>query len=369
MAITKEILLDSFDSFISRLSKQDRIAVMYHTDADGMCSAASVVKALHLLGFDPALVFHQKPSQIIITNSTIEKLKKNKINKLITLDLCVDQLPERVKGVEKFAHVLILDHHKRYHDLNSEKTLMVKSQAISNLDGSAYPASKLAFDLFSRVADLDDIDWIACVGLLGDVALTHWEEFVDKTLAKHQLSVADLDYFAEMISAVETLDVKKLDGVLNEFLAVEEPYDLRFSKFSAYIPKLDRELNELCEQALKAAENYKEIELVFIKVKNPHDIKSALINRLSRDNFIDKTLVVVLDSGREQLRFSARRPDFKIAVNDLLETAVKGIPEASAGGHKPAAAGRINREHLAQFKKNLISELKNIYKKNKPARN
>ena len=70
-----------------------------------------------------------------------------------------------------------------------------------------------------------------------------------------------------------------------------------------------------------------------------------------------------MDSGGKVLRFSARRQDFKVKVNDLLEEAVEGIPGADAGGHIPAAAGSIPREKLAVFKENVIRILREKHKK------
>lgn len=58
------------------------------------------------------------------------------------------------------------------------------------------------------------------------------------------------------------------------------------------------------------------------------------------------------------MRFSARRQDFRVKMNELLEKAVKGIPNASAGGHIPAAAGSVPRDYLNVFKENLLQILK-----------
>ena len=63
------------------------------------------------------------------------------------------------------------------------------------------------------------------------------------------------------------------------------------------------------------------------------------------------------DRGNGFVSFSARRQDFKVKTNDLLEKAVKGFENAGAGGHIPASAGRIKKEDLPEFKKRILKAL------------
>ena len=71
----------------------------------------------------------------------------------------------------------------------------------------------------------------------------------------------------------------------------------------------------------------------------------------------DKTLIFLQHRGDGFVSFSARRQDFKIKCNELLENAVKGLKGAGAGGHVPAAAGRIKEKDLPEFKKRVLSML------------
>ena len=75
-----------------------------------------------------------------------------------------------------------------------------------------------------------------------------------------------------------------------------------------------------------------------------------------------KTIILLQILPRGRLRFSARRQDCKVKVNDLLVEAVKGIPDSNAGGHAPAAAGSIPRQYAKKFKNNVIAILEKKYK-------
>jgi len=63
------------------------------------------------------------------------------------------------------------------------------------------------------------------------------------------------------------------------------------------------------------------------------------------------------DKGDGYMSFSARRQDFKVKTNEVLETAVKGFEDAGAGGHIPASAGRIRKSDLPEFKKRVMQAL------------
>src|SRR3989344_5802756 len=107
----KKIL--EFKSFAKGLSTDDRIAIVYDSDPDGLSSAVIASKAIRLLrGKAPDTVFFQNHSIVSLQDSTLQNLKEHKINKLIVLDLAVDQDAAQVKKAEKFLSLLVLDHHK-----------------------------------------------------------------------------------------------------------------------------------------------------------------------------------------------------------------------------------------------------------------
>jgi single-stranded DNA-specific DHH superfamily exonuclease len=93
-------------------------------------------------------------------------------------------------------------------------------------------------------------------------------------------------------------------------------------------------------------------------MKSKADIASALINRISskRENC---TIVIAQQNSSGMIGLHARRQDRKIAVNELLEKAVKGLKNASAGGHVPAAGGKIQAKDLEKFRKKVLKILEN----------
>lgn len=348
-------LFGKFEKYCSSLSKKDNIAVLHHADSDGLCAGVIASKSVEkLAGKKPKLSipfrYGYLPEKEIVLI-----LKKNKINKLICVDLGLDGFPNIVFESEKFCNILIMDHHKIYRDLNSEKTVFLKAQFFSKMEPSSYVASKFVFDMFSRIADISETDWIACVGILGDMCFKSWKPFFKKTCRKRKISVEKLYKLNEMIEAVEMIDPKKFSLVGIEFFNAKIPKKLLSSKFMKYLDKFNSEIAVFEKDFEKNAEHFQELELIYYEIEPKFDVKSPLINRLSQ-KFPDKTIVLMQQKG-SMGNFSARRQDFKVKMNELLENAIRGIPNSSAGGHIPAAAGRIPLKFIPQFKENLIQFL------------
>ncbi len=348
-----------FSDFFYKMKKTERIAVLYHRDADGFCSALVVAKAIERLRGKKPDFFSSHGYEIIDAKAPFfSALKKKKVSKTIIVDLSVDQNPGIIKELETFSDVLLIDHHKLYNDLSGKKTVFIKAQFLSNIDPSRYPASKLCFDLFNEIVDLRDLAWIACIGILGDFGYHNWADFFDKTMEKNKTSLPELKKLKELVEAVSVVSLEKTGLLFEDFLAARNPQDLLANKHWKAIEELNAEVDCWFDSIKERAEFFPELELVWLEIKSKRSIKSSLINRLSSELFPNQTVIVVEDRAKPLLFFSARRQDFKVKMNDLLETAVNGINGASAGGHIPAAAGKVPRASLKKFKQNILNLLK-----------
>ena len=355
----KKQLLEQFKDFAAGLSKKDRIAILHDSDADGLSAAVIAAKAVERLsGKKPVLVLTQGHSPVSIQEQTIAVLKKKKISKLITVDLAVCQNPETVRKVEKFARLLVIDHHKLYNNISSKKTVFLNAKFFASFDPSMYVTSKFCFDLFKEVVDLRGLEWVACIGILGDSALEKWEKFVKASLKSQKISMADFEMLVGLVGAVEVVDKTKMKNLFSEFFNAENPKQLLKSKFLKFSKIVEMEKKKILGGFDKKAEFFPGRQLVFFQFESKLGIKSAVINELSSRRFPNSTVIVVQEHEEGFLTISARRQDFKVRVNDLLEKAVKPLENAFAGGHIPAAGGKIQKSDLKKFKENILKELK-----------
>ncbi len=348
-------ILHQFDSIVKSFSKRDKIALIHDLDADGVSSGVIVYNSLKLLrGKAPDLVVTQSFKTVELLPKTISLLKKKKISKVIVVDFALDQQPESVKMTENLVdQILVIDHHKSY-GKPGKKTFFLKAQLVSDLEPSTYPTSKLAFDLFSRHVNLEKWSWIACVGLIGDNQLEQWRGFIGRCAKDHDSSVEEFTQIMNIISAVEVLAPEKLNGLLKFYASCSSPRQMLSSRYAPYAEKLESEMASLMKKFEKEKQVFPDAQLVWFEFNAKHNIKSAIINSVSNESYPHYTVVFVQGKGDGFVSFSARRQDFKVKMNDILENAVKGFENAGAGGHVPAAAGRCKKKDLPELKRRII---------------
>jgi single-stranded DNA-specific DHH superfamily exonuclease len=357
--IRKKELLKRFREFCNGLSPKDRVAIVYHSDADGICSALVTARAVEkLTGRRPVVVQHYEYGNRKLAKKVISSMKSKKANILIIVDVAVDGEPHSVGETFRFEKCLVIDHHRMHKNLNGENLLFLKAEFFSKKDSSSYVASKLAFDLFSKLVDVEEMDWIACIGILGDMSLKRWQAFVKKTLRRRRISLTKLYAVLDLIAATEVLAGNRLKTLFWLLYEAEGPEQILKSPFKRYLKRFKKERDSLIRDFKKKAEYFPEIELFFYTMRARYEnIKSYVINEIS-EMHRDKTIILLQYLGHGKVRFSARRQDKKVRVNDLLRAAVKGIPGSSAGGHAPAAAGSTHKKDVRKFKENVIKILK-----------
>ncbi len=347
---------DRFKTYITSLNKRDNIAILHHTDADGITAGLITKKSIKkLYAITIPLHFHQKDGKITITKNTINIIKNNNINKLIIVDMAIDHDPKSVKQLENHAELLLIDHHKASNNINSKITTAIKAEDLKDIPSSKYPASKMCYDLFSDLTDISDLSWLAAIGIWGDYAQSHWSDFLKKTAIPKTM----LEQIDELI--FYSGSIKEKDGLTDAFNILDTaktPKDiLKSTILQSYKNTVKAELNKYLDAHKKDAQFHNNNTLIIYEIAPIHRLKSRLINILSQKHYPNKT-IVILEQHNNRIDISARRQDSKLSMNDMLKSALEGIQNSQAGGHIPAAGGYIPKEHLEQFKKQLIAYCK-----------
>ncbi len=368
--------LDAAVAFLRGITKDDHVAVLYDDDGDGLSAAAAVVVGItRLRGRPPELLRPFGHSTTYVDELLPQKLQAEGITKLITVDRAMDQmsgsLPEFVHRLETICPVLVIDHHKLYHDHSSPRYTLVKPQIVWETESSNFPTAMLAYTLFSMVTDLSDKDWIPCIGITSDSSYPRWKKFVDASAEKWGLDPVKDDPFeapfgvmSGMIYCTQILSSYQLPELLDLMVEANHPNLVLNSGFRSLISMVDEEVNEWLERLKTEMQLFPEIELALASIRPRHAVKSLIINKLSRERFANWNLVILQDvANGTRVTLSARRQDFKVPMNELLEFAVKGFSEANAGGHIPAAGGLIRKEDEEKFIENVKTFLRAHYQK------
>ncbi|PIN81900.1 hypothetical protein COV11_00565 [Candidatus Woesearchaeota archaeon CG10_big_fil_rev_8_21_14_0_10_30_7] len=362
MNIFNQELINKSITFLKNIKKSDRVAVIHHTDPDGISSGVLMCKLIERLRGKQPDLRHNQPGIIHgFTDETLELLKSDKINKVITTDISPDENYENWKDVEEFAEILIVDHHPLIYE-ETDRTIILKPQLFQkDILPVRYCAAKLVYDLASYLVDMSDLDWIASIGIIGDVASPAWEDFLDKTFKKYNF-VKGKDWFdsilgktASTMSCAECYDESLIPKVFGILYRAKTPEEIINSELKQFKEIIQEEIQYWIKNLNEKAEFYPEIETIYYKITPKHHVKSSISTNLGI-KFPNKTIFIVSEEN-DLMLISARRGDFKKSVNDILKKAIINIPDAQAGGHIPAAGARVPKQYYEVFKKRLLEVL------------
>jgi len=357
MKLNKKVLANA-QNFFKSIKADDKIAIIHDADPDGICSAVLTAHLLkRLKNKKPALMMGGR--QEWLTSNSI--LKKNKITKVIFLDISGDQFPKEIKQMAKFADVIIIDHHKLETKHIAKNVLIYKPQFVCpGFDPSQYSTTKLVYDLGITLVDLSDLDWIAAIGVISDATARSWKPFLKKVFKKHKLSTKK-DYWkskpGQVSGAIHSSltynpsNVSKCFDVVNK----AKNYSDIIKKLGKYKKIIDAEITNWIRLAKKKANYYDDLQLTFYMIKPKYGIQSPISSILSFKK-VHQTFIIA-NVKDKIVSISARRQDGKVRLNDMLQDIAKPLG-GSGGGHIPAAGAHIPRVKMAQFKLALLKALR-----------
>ncbi len=351
-------ILERVDNFFRAITPSDKICIIHDTDPDGIFSAVIVSKALERLGKTVTLRLPTDKEEYGITKRMLAEIKKNQITKLITCDFSPEQNMATLRRAEKLCEILIIDHHKIYVGINSEKIVLFKPQYFACQDPQKYCTAKLAYDSLSRVVEISDLDWMAASASISDIATEPWNYWLRDVFRKYKkplttnLFQSALGKIAQLVSSMDVYDPALSKKAFETFMRVKSFSEFNSSKIIKYKKAIDKELAKHKKLFKSKKEEFG--ELWVYKLKSRYRIHSVLSTLLGLQ-YPTKTIVII-NNTKPMISISARRGDGKKPVNILLERAILQFKKANAGGHVTAAGAGFPRKYLNTFKKRIISE-------------
>ncbi len=345
------------------------VLIVYHTDADGVCSAIITYEAIkRLTGIAPKAI-PCMPGSVEVVPKLKKEIEEKSPHTLIFVDMAVDQDFEKLEKL-KSRNIIVIDHHIVTEDLNKKGMIHINPKLEGN--EKYYPCSKLCFDIFEKIVKIDDLEWVSAVGTIADSGFSDWKSFIHKVNKKYNyLSYADyvigfdapLGEIGKWINAGRLVYQRKgLQTAFNAILESKSPDDFLNCK-NEHCEKL-KEWNESIQEKIKKLVDkfdeekpYKN-DLYFYKItggKNVEALKSTVATIIS-NKFKDRTIFVLTEPEGEFAFFSARRSDGKVNIQEIIKKAEKKFDKLKGGGHIQACAGSLKKNDVELFKE-FVSEL------------
>ncbi len=354
MEISKNI--ENFIAFIQALTPSSRIAVIHDTDPDGMSAAVLLKKGLQRLHLVPKLIIPKHHGKRDIPDALLEELRKNNIDIIIYLDIAAETYPD-AKKLEQY-NVLVLDHHPSLESIPINFTTIKPEFLQDELKNYQFCTAELVYRLFSEITDMQDLDWLAAVGIIGDSCYPVRKEFVDPILKKNKVQIeknifdtpfSDVTEFCSYADCVGTRHAYK---VAFESLDSSSNYKEAVKRLQEFLP-VKKEIH----LSLNAFEKKKEVhkDLIFYTIESDYYINSVVSTILSHNKVPSHTTLIVSQNVGAFMKISARRQDMKEDMGKLLRKATAHLEDANGGGHIPAAGATVRSEDFETFKKNIIA--------------
>jgi len=332
-----------FFEFLDSITRRDNLAVISHTDLDGIASAVLITEMLKQKGIEAKLFDFVNYGKNMFSEIA-EELNRNRINKVYLLDLNESSDYENFGMFNERFGMFLVDHHPS----NSSGKNVIKAETS---DCAAFTLYKLG----SEKMNLDKWKPLVCAAMVSDVSYTKDQnfEFIKRVYPKITMSDIHNSSPGELSATISS-------GLIYFKGKEKMIYDLilegRSSELEKYKNIVEEEIQEYMGRYLREAEFFPEKNLYFYYADTKLDISSIVTTFLSMKQK-EKTFVFVSDikDEKDYVKVSSRNQSGNVDLNLLLKTATKDLENASAGGHVKASGGKFMKKDVEKFKENLLN--------------
>ena len=334
--------------FLENIRSDDKVALIYHTDMDGVCSAALVYNIFKKINkkYDKNISIYKSFSG---SYDNIENILKETKDYDITIivDIAFDG------EVEPDRKILLIDHHLVKKDMNSKNLVFINPR---KENPEIYqPASYLVLKLSQIIADSKDVEYISALGTAGDMGFKDCMDLMGTwTNAKKaeeifHTKIGQVSH--KLWGASYELGIERILDIILETKNLEELEKNEDVKKSFRI--FNKEFEKGKEQFWNNSETFGNV--IFSKIK-PHykRLGSPIINSISFEK--PEKIIFLLEDREDVYKISVRYQNVRNHENLHLGILMKEC--CNGGGHRPAAGGSIKKEGYEVFKKRILTYLK-----------
>ena len=330
------------------IENSERVVLIHHIDADGICSAA--LWCLWLKNNKNIFPFIFSPKYGEIREHLVNAILSVRPDCILILDIPRDN----VDDLEEIIKILV-DHHRIP---KSEKKL------ISFVDLNKCTTT-LSFDLLSSWDEkFEKYAWIAAIGSLGDKDYENYNRFKEITARYYDIKEEDFKKMMCIISSSRIFNEKGAKVAINslvEAACIDMPSAIfgktQNSRMLLRYWKVGQKLINIYIKQSGKMEKYEDKKVIFYELESKYGIQNYVASVLARQ--FQDYFIFVINKGFHwkyaYLEARTRREDKDLGK--LLEDITKRLEEGKGGGHKNAAGARFVKEDLSKFKELVLSSI------------
>ncbi|GAB4276561.1 MAG: DHH family phosphoesterase [Coriobacteriia bacterium] len=341
------------EDILGRALGSDRVALLHHWDADGVCSAALAVRKMRAGGWrgEPTFVCPEL-GEYGVSEELAVRIADLAPGAVIVVDYNVSAGHQGLLAETTGAPVLILDHHRpRSPEAGKTRgTISVVNPAADGASEWEYPACTFVLETVLGAGPR----WLVDVGIVGDLhhRAVDWFEQLEadgRGIRGAGYSFDDLFEASLLIDAHYKVNDRQGVETATEFMVRAEGLAdvLGREDWRDVKSRVDREM----ERLLAVQPELRGKGAVF-RLDTPMNLTSALTRRLAREN-PDRSVVVINASFLEDAdQFYVRNVEPRVAATAIETALSKGY---SAGGKDSVFAAVVPKEDSSAFLDEVLS--------------
>lgn len=365
----KEII-KPISEIVRSIKKEDRVAIIHHSDADGNTSAALFSILIHNLIDDCPLLLPVAGVNYI-TRTLINKLKTLNPDHVFVLDLPVD--PRKFNIFKGF----ILDHHAIFNLENEGGMAYFNPHKFEKVSDEIAPTSYISYKILKEFFPNEKVSWIAGIGITEDHRVELCREVFETIKEEYPnlLKIEDITQknientiFGELWDTIRSgRMIKGNIGAETAVLALveckEKPGDFingltqNSYAIKRIYEKMARETQDLLRDTESRGTFHKNKKVIFYKSKRSgiRSMTSFLSDKI-RQKYPDWIVCVYLRDESRNVKMSirleqTRRDEDLVSIIEGLKDIFPGL---RGGGHKSAVGLMINKDDIDELKKEFL---------------
>ncbi|MEA3414426.1 MAG: DHH family phosphoesterase [Nanoarchaeota archaeon] len=332
-----------FWEFVDLITSRDKVAIMTHTDLDGLASALFLEKLLNAKNIEVEYINFLNIKKDMVKELNLE-LNKKEITKVFFCDIAVESIDfQGYEELHKEMDVFVIDHHPMKTDFGEFKNIIK-----TNSDDCA---ALTIFDLGEGIFDTKAWEWVVASAIFSDYSYKREENFEYLKSIYPNISIENIS------SSIPGINGRKISSALVYYKEnIQVVYDLvkerNMEKLTELYEIVEEEVNKIVEDFLENKKFYKTKDLYLYEVKSNFEVVSYSIGLVSKTSPED-TFVFYKRTKDGMIKFSARNQAKVKDMGELMRICTQGLEGSSGGGHVPAAAAIIQENDFKEFKRRL----------------
>ena len=329
--------------YLKNIKEKDGVIIVYNNDLDGMCSCVIVKKYLRKIGNEPYIISQPMPPD----KNLIKKMQTGVPNKIIFLDMAIDQCSSVIQKIKGIADILIIDHHLISQNLNSKGVIHYNPRL---KDPKLYQStSYLAYKIVSKLNGIENIDWIGALGAIADYDLSNSQDLIKEAQKNHDLK--KLHKIVAVLDSLKATRTMTCDQIVDVLMALKEPEKiLETSEFLKSYEEIENEKNNIMSNAQSEAKILGDV--VLYEISSKYNLRSEISTRLAEKH--KNKFVIIYEKIGKKINASVRNQSKKYNVDKILKKASQHL-NASAGGHEAAGGVTIDEKDWNQLIDNVLA--------------